>query len=79
MEQLLLHTSGLIADNPVSDYQDGHEKAIQNICDLAPATPPGSRFVYSDLNFILLGDLVEHLSGMPLDEFTRKTSSRRSA
>jgi uncharacterized protein YbbC (DUF1343 family) len=72
VEQLLLHTSGLIADNAVSDYQDGHEKAIQNICDLAPANPPGARFVYSDLNFILLGDLVERLSGMPLDEFTRK-------
>ncbi len=72
VEQLLLHTSGLIADNPVSDYQDGHEKAIQNICDLTPANPPGAKFVYSDVNFILLGELVERLSGMPLDEFTKK-------
>ena len=41
VEQLLLHTSGLIADNAVSDYQDGREKAIQSICDLAPASEPG--------------------------------------
>ena len=36
--QLLLHTSGMIPDNPVADYKDGHEKAIQRICDLAPAS-----------------------------------------
>ena len=30
-----------------------------------------ARLLYSDLNYILLGDLV-HKSGMPLDEFTRK-------
>jgi CubicO group peptidase (beta-lactamase class C family) len=72
IEQLLLHTSGLIADNPVSDYADGREKAIQRICDLAPASAPGARFVYSDLNYILLGEIVERLSGMPLDEFAKK-------
>ncbi len=72
VEQLLLHTSGLIPDNPVSDYEDGREKAIQRICDLAPASEPGTKFSYSDLNYILLGELVEKLSGKPLDVFSKE-------
>ena len=72
VEQVLLHTSGLIADNALSDYQDGREKAIQNICDLGPASEPGARFAYSDLNYIVLGELVQRLSGTPLDEFAAK-------
>jgi uncharacterized protein YbbC (DUF1343 family)/CubicO group peptidase (beta-lactamase class C family) len=71
IEQLLLHTSGLIADNAVADYKDGHDKAIERICDLEPAQAPGSKFVYSDLNYIILGEIVVKLSGKPLDEFAR--------
>jgi uncharacterized protein YbbC (DUF1343 family)/CubicO group peptidase (beta-lactamase class C family) len=71
VEQLLLHTSGLIADNPVADYQDGLDKAFQRIYDLEPTQPPGTKFVYSDVNFIVLGELVEKLSGKPLDEFAK--------
>jgi CubicO group peptidase (beta-lactamase class C family) len=72
VEQLLLHTSGLIADNPVSDYQDGREKALQRLGELVPVAPPGSKFIYSDLNYILLGELVGRLAGEPLDVFARK-------
>ena len=72
VEQLLLHTSGLIPDNAVADYQDGREKAIQRICDLAPASEPGAKFSYSDLNYIILGELVEKLSSKPLDEFSNE-------
>jgi uncharacterized protein YbbC (DUF1343 family)/CubicO group peptidase (beta-lactamase class C family) len=72
VEMLLLHVSGLIADNPVADYRDGKEKALERICKLEPQNPPGSRFVYSDVNFIVLGVLVEKLSGQPLDVFARR-------
>ena len=71
IEQLLLHTSGLIADNAVADYKDGHDKAIERICDLTPTQAPGSKFVYSDLNYILLGEIVTKVSGKPLDEFAK--------
>jgi uncharacterized protein YbbC (DUF1343 family)/CubicO group peptidase (beta-lactamase class C family) len=73
IEQLLLHTSGLIADNPEADYRDGRTKALERIYRLAPVAEPGTRFIYSDLNFILVGELVEHLAGMPLDEFARRS------
>lgn len=69
---LLLHTSGLIADNPVADYADGRAKAFERIANLKLLTPPGTRFRYSDVNFIVLGELVERLSGMPVDQFAKK-------
>jgi uncharacterized protein YbbC (DUF1343 family)/CubicO group peptidase (beta-lactamase class C family) len=72
LAQLLTHTSGFIADNPVSDYQDGVDKAWQRLHALNPVVPPGSKFTYSDVNYILLGEIVEKVSGMPLDVFARK-------
>ena len=68
VEQLLLHTSGLIADNAEADYRDGPEKAFQRIDALKPVAEPGSKFIYSDVNYITLGRLVEHLAGMPQEE-----------
>lgn len=70
LEQLLLHTSGLIADNPLADYADGAEKALAKIDALTPLDPPGSRFRYSDVNYILLGHLVEVASGQSLAKFS---------
>ena len=72
LHQLLTHTSGFIADNPLGDYKDGPEKAWQRLNALSPVTPPGSKFTYSDVNYILLGEVVEKVSGMPLDVFARK-------
>src|SRR5262249_48175276 len=72
VEQLLLHTSGLMADNPEADYRDGRDKALQRVYSLAPSHEPGSRFVYSDINFIVLGELVGRLAGVPLDEFAQR-------
>jgi CubicO group peptidase (beta-lactamase class C family) len=72
VEHLLLHTSGLIADNPAADYADGKEKALERVANLKLQTPPGTRFVYSDVGFIVLGHLVERISGMPVDQFAKK-------
>jgi CubicO group peptidase (beta-lactamase class C family) len=72
LEQLLLHTSGLIADNPVEDYRDGKAKALERICDLKLVAEPGERFTYSDVGYIVLGELVERISGWSLDEFAAK-------
>jgi uncharacterized protein YbbC (DUF1343 family)/CubicO group peptidase (beta-lactamase class C family) len=72
VEQLLLHTSGLIADNPESDYGDGPDKAWERICQLKLKAAPGERFTYSDVGFIVLGKLVEKVSGLPLDRFAHE-------
>lgn len=72
VHQLLTHTSGLIADNALKDYRPGRKHAFDQICRLNLTAPPGERFIYSDVGYITLGFLVERVSGMGLDEFTRK-------
>jgi uncharacterized protein YbbC (DUF1343 family)/CubicO group peptidase (beta-lactamase class C family) len=72
IEQLLVHTGGCIADNPLADYRAGRAKALERVFDLAPVTEPGTRFLYSDVGYIILGELVERVSGMPLDQFAAK-------
>jgi uncharacterized protein YbbC (DUF1343 family)/CubicO group peptidase (beta-lactamase class C family) len=72
VEQLLLHWSGMIPDNPISDYDKGPEEAWKNIFKLKPTTQPGTSFRYSDVNFEVLGELVHRVSGKPLDEFARE-------
>jgi serine-type D-Ala-D-Ala carboxypeptidase len=72
LEQLLIHTSGFIADNALADYQQGPKIAWEKLRALNPINPPGTRFVYSDVNYLLLGKIVEEVSGMPLDQFTHR-------
>jgi CubicO group peptidase (beta-lactamase class C family) len=72
IRHLLLHTSGLIPDNALKDYQEGKVKAWQNILRLQPLAEPGETFRYSDMNFILLGKIVENISGDTLDGFAHK-------
>lgn len=70
--QLLTHQSGLTADNALRDYQDGPETAWQRIWALPLLAEAGSRFIYSDVGFIVLGELVHRVSGAPLNEFCRE-------
>jgi len=71
IEQLLRHRSGLIPDDPISDYDEGPEIAWRRIGDLRPIESPGEQFIYSDVGFLMLGRLVEKVSGQSLDEFAR--------
>ena len=73
IDQLLRHRSGLIPDDPISDYADGPETAWRKIGELSPVSPPGERFSYSDVGFLVLGRLVEKVSGQTLDAFARST------
>lgn len=65
---LLTHRSGLIADNALEDYRDGWETAWPAICSLETRFPPGEDFIYSDVGYLVLGRLAEHVAGRPLDE-----------
>ncbi len=69
VEHLLIHRSGLIADNDIRDYEQGPEKAMENIWRLAPLNEVGSKMIYSDVNFIVLAELVKRVSGKPVDQF----------
>lgn len=70
--QLLTHQSGFIPDNADADYLQGSEIAFQKIFALTPQAPPGTKFIYSDVGFIVLGDIVKRLSGQNLHEFSHK-------
>ena len=72
VEQLLVHSSGLLPDNPLADYADGWNSAKPKICDLELLTEPGTKFKYSDVNFILLGKIIEAVTGEPEDEFVKR-------
>src|SRR5262249_45437400 len=50
----------------------GRAKALERVYALKPKVEPGTQFIYSDVGYIVLGDLAERLGGMPLDEFAKK-------
>jgi uncharacterized protein YbbC (DUF1343 family) len=76
VEQLMTHRSGFMPDNDVKDYEQGPEKAFENIWNLAPIAEAGSRFIYSDVNYIVLAELVRRVSGKPVDEFAAENIYR---
>ncbi len=69
VRQLLTHTSGLRAGLPASPAWQGREAALL-LASLERVTHvPGSVFRYSDINYILLGLVIERVAGLPLDAF----------
>jgi CubicO group peptidase (beta-lactamase class C family) len=70
--QLLLHMSGFEPDNPMSDYEGGPEAGLEGIYHSKLKYKPGTDFVYSDINYILLGELVKQVSGQPLNVFAKE-------
>ncbi len=69
IEHCLLHTSGLTADNSIKDYVGTRAEMLNRIAALKLEAPPGTRFRYSDVGFIVLGELVARISGQSLDAF----------
>ena len=64
VRHLLTHMSGLRPGfNPARRWK-GYNAAIEQIVDDVPVTTPGKRIEYSDLNFILLGEIIRRVSGM---------------
>jgi len=71
VRHLLTHTSGLRATLPLREAPDS-AAALRMVLTTVPITPPGTRMVYSDLNAILLGEIVRHVSGQTLDAFVTR-------
>src|SRR5258708_10568392 len=72
IEQLLTHRSGYAPDFDLRERWTGYEEAINRLIKEPLRNPPGTRFVYSDIGFIALGEVVKRVSGMTLDQFAQK-------
>ena len=72
IRQLLTHYSGLPPDLSLTDPWEGKQQAYTRAFAVKPMHPSGVQFVYSDINFIVLGALVEKISGLTLDQYARR-------
>jgi CubicO group peptidase (beta-lactamase class C family) len=68
LRSLLAHTSGLPAWFPLYARGEGSAAYARTLAEIEPATMPGSSVLYSDLNFLLFGDVLEAHFSAPLDE-----------
>lgn len=72
LRHLLTHSSGLPAGLPAKPAWQGKEAARDLACAQAVTHTPGTLFRYSDINYTLLGLLVERVAGMPLERFAQQ-------
>ena len=72
IRHLMTHTSGLRPDLDLGEIRGtAPTPRSSSRSRKCRPPPPGERFVYSDINYFLLGDIVRRVSGMPLDEFAK--------
>ncbi len=69
VRHLLTHYSGLRPDLDLKPNGSGYDMALRMVEEQRPVLPPGISFIYSDINFIILGELVSRISGEPLDVY----------
>jgi uncharacterized protein YbbC (DUF1343 family)/CubicO group peptidase (beta-lactamase class C family) len=72
IELLLTHRAGYAPDFDLRERWSGYDEAIKRLLVEPLRNPPGAKFVYSDINYIALGEVVHRVSGMPLDLFARQ-------
>jgi CubicO group peptidase (beta-lactamase class C family) len=72
LRHLLTHYSGLPADFDLSKPWSGYPAALSELWRIKAGPEPGKEFVYSDLNFIALGEIVQSVTGKSLDECARE-------
>lgn len=69
IRQLLTHVSGLRGDVDLADPWLGRARALELAADERLQAPPGQRFIYSDIGYFVLGEIVERASGLPFERF----------
>jgi uncharacterized protein YbbC (DUF1343 family)/CubicO group peptidase (beta-lactamase class C family) len=72
VEQLLTHRAGFPPDDPIGLYTGTPEEIFARKYARPLERPPGAEFVYSDVGYEVLGELVHRVSGERLDVFARK-------
>ncbi|MET0591880.1 MAG: exo-beta-N-acetylmuramidase NamZ domain-containing protein, partial [Polyangiaceae bacterium] len=72
VRQLLTHVSGLPAETIYEDYKHGRADTLRRLANTALITAPGSRFIYSDIGYLILEDLVTRVSGKDIATFAKE-------
>lgn len=72
LRQMLTHLSGLRAGLGPGPAWDGYAAGVARALAAPLVSPPGSEFRYSDLNFILLGEIIQRVSGESLQQFSQR-------
>jgi uncharacterized protein YbbC (DUF1343 family)/CubicO group peptidase (beta-lactamase class C family) len=70
IQQMMTHVSGFAPDFDLREKWTGREGMLDALVKEKLRTPPGTKFVYSDINFIVLGEIVQRISGLSLSTFT---------
>ena len=72
VRDLMTHFSGFRPDLDLDPVWSGYDTGIRRAVSDKPANPPETKFVYSDINFELLGEVIHRVSGLPEDEYIRQ-------
>ena len=72
IRDLLTHYSGLRPDVDLKPEWSGYETGIQKAYAEVPIAPLRSRFIYSDINYLLLAEVVRKLTDTPINEHAAK-------
>jgi uncharacterized protein YbbC (DUF1343 family)/CubicO group peptidase (beta-lactamase class C family) len=72
IEELLTHRGGYAPDFDLREQWTGYDEAMKRLKIERLRNAAGTRFVYSDIGYIALGEVIKRVSGEPLDVFARK-------
>lgn len=72
VRHLLTHFSGLRPDVDLEPPWVGYETGVRLALVDVPRSKPGEKFVYSDINYILLGEIVRRITGLTLPDYARE-------
>lgn len=73
LRMLLNHSSGLVSYLPFFKLTTTRDSAIALLYRQVPRHPPGSVVAYSDLNFLVLGQVIEAITGESLEAYVQRT------
>lgn len=69
IRHLLSHSSGLFTSDLLWQHGRNRQELLALIDHMLVAWEPGTHYQYRDENLILLGEIIEHITGQPLDRF----------
>ncbi len=72
VRNLMLHDGGLPAHRDFYKQAKGHDAMIAAVMAEPLIREPGKQVEYSDLGLILVGEIIQRLTGMPLDKFAKE-------